>query len=543
MDEIEAVEKTIAGDEDAFGFLVRRYQKWAYAVALARVYDPQDAQDLVQETFLRAYTRLPMLRDRQRFGPWFFTILRRLSVDFMRGKWRTEQGAYRMESSGNQPISSADPRPEIDAKDTSKTLWALVSQLDENSREVLSLYYGQQMKVTEIAKLTGIRESAVKMRLTKARTVLGDQAAKLQSVWGIAPIPAFSADVMAAVKTAGPIKAGMAAALSPLLGWVAFLAVPGWFLGKDIERWRGHIPASMEKQAKRNIVVSVLICIAAFLIAPLVGWLIAWFLGHDVFHNSWIMVPILILEFILLGKIFWREIELTSQREKIKQCLNAIAVILMFVLMTFNPPQYVVFAYFGGFLAMQYFLFNASGLAQGTVMPGCWVGLLLKRVGDSEHLPMPTESRRLKTWLIMLHELGLVDPPCKTENNGITVRLRLRGGISEKMRCTGYSTLHADESGAVTCSIVPRDYVALAQHFDKDEIPARRELGEQLGKVFTQCLGTYAKEADKAKVAEVLGLGDCPINVTKTYIFMVNKYLLPLAGFLIFVGCVVYHLR
>ncbi len=420
--------------------------------------------------------------------------------------------------------TSADPRPNIAAKDATTRLWTLVGQLDENSREALSLYYGQQMNVAEIAELTGMRESAVKMRLKKARTILGGRAAELQGFWSVAPMPVFSADIMAAVKAVGPVKAG-AAALSPVLGWFAFLAVPGWFLGKDAERWRGHAPAGMERQTKRNIVRSIVLCVAVFLAAPPLTRL----LGHD----PRIMVPYLVVALAFLAAIFWREIALVSPREKAKQFINAGCVILLFVVMAFNPPKYCVMACFGGFMAMQYFLVNKAGLAQGAVMPGCWVAPLLQRAGAAECLPAPLERARLRPWLTMLHELGLVAPPCKTEAGGIRVRLRLRSYIGEKMARGGNSSLHVDARGVATCSITPRDYVALAQHFGNDELPARRELGAKLGESFTRGLNAYAQGADKTAVAEALGLGDCPVNVTKTHIYLVNKYLFPLVGILI----------
>ena len=193
MNDGEIVQKILQGERDAFGELVCRHQGKVYAAALARVYDRQDAQDLCQEAFLRAYLRLSTLRDRDAFAPWLFIILRRLCVDFVRGKWRKERGEQSMKTIQGDSEVSADPRNEILASEAAETLWAQIGKLDDTSREVLSLHYGQDLKVTEIASLTGARESAVKMQLQKARARLGDRVGHLKGVWGFAPLPALSA--------------------------------------------------------------------------------------------------------------------------------------------------------------------------------------------------------------------------------------------------------------------------------------------------------------------------------------------------------------
>jgi len=76
----------------------------------------------------------------------------------------------------------------------------------------------------------------------------------------------------------------------------------------------------------------------------------------------------------------------------------------------------------------------------------------------------------------------------------------------------------------------PRDYVALAQHLGLQELPGRQELAASLGNSFTRALATYAEGGDKVAVANSLGLVQCPIDPTKTYRFVLLKYLLPLAG-------------
>lgn len=538
MDDREAVEKTLAGDVDAFEVLVTRYQGRAYAAALARVYDAQDALDVVQESFIRAFLKLASLRERSKFAPWLFAILRRVSTDLLRGRWNVEEGELAMKRSNGHLKTAEDPRPAMAARDTAKSLWALVGQLDEDSREVLSLHYGQQMKVSEISELTGVRESAVKMRLKKARAILSGRAASLQGLWGTAFLPPTEAGIMSAVKAAGPLKTGTASAgmfAAPALGWLAFLGVFGWAGGLDIERWREHAPRSMGRQAKGLIVKSIAWGLGASVLGLFIGPIITR-LGASA------VVPYFIAIGTLMAWIFWREIALISRKEKIKQFVNILLLAALFGVMFMNPGGHIFLATAGCFFALQFFLVNKAMVMQGAIRPGFWVTPMLRCAGDEEPRSVAVELNHIRPWFTILHESGLVAPPCKMEASAVTVRLRLRQSTFEKMAFSGYSTLRADSSGVATCTITPRDYVALAQHFEENGIPGRRELGASLSRVFTKAFGVYAEGGGSNAVMESLGLSACPMDIRKARLLFVNKYVLPLGGILMIAVALVDYL-
>ena len=79
------VDAVVAGDKASFAELVRRYEPVARAAAVAILRDTHLAQDVLQETFLRAYTKLGKLADRSRFGPWVLKIARREALRVSRG--------------------------------------------------------------------------------------------------------------------------------------------------------------------------------------------------------------------------------------------------------------------------------------------------------------------------------------------------------------------------------------------------------------------------------------------------------------------------
>ncbi|NUM53403.1 MAG: sigma-70 family RNA polymerase sigma factor [Candidatus Hydrogenedentes bacterium] len=541
MDDKEAIEKTLAGTVEAFGCLVSRYQPMVYAVAVARVYDRQDAQDLSQEAFLRAYTRLPMLKNHDAFAPWLLTILRRLCVDFMRGKWRTERLQQTLHGSEQLAEMSADPRQGISALDTTRTLWSRVGQLDDISREVLSLHYGQELKVSEIAALTETKESTVKMRLHKARAVLGDRIGDLKGVWGIAPLPTFSPAIMEAISAVGPLKGGIAASslLGGALAFPALISLFWWSTEWDVKRWHNHAPAGMLTQRKRIIIRGVLLFAAALLLAPLVAAVIAASITAAHLHGlQTVLAPYWVIYWLIVaaafGAIFKREIDLLSPREKVKQLAGLGGAIVVLAAVSLWPAYSL--GALGVFLVLQRFVVNKSNIALGAVPPGFWVAPLLTHGVVTAVTTIPIAEKQIKPWLTILNEYGLVAPPLRKDKESFTVRLRLRGSLFEKMAWgTHSSSLRVNTQGMVSCSIIPRDYVSLVQHLGLDELPGRQELATSLGDSFTRALGTYAKGGDKVAIAASLGLVQCPIDSTKTYGFLLQRYVLPLIGVVLIV--------
>lgn len=537
MDERRAIEEALAGQAEAFGGLVIRYQAAVYAVALAHVFDPQDAQDLSQETFLRAYLRLPTLRNRDAFGAWLFTILRRLCTDFMRGRWRMLKRERPVDLTNECVDGAADPRDTISAKDVADTLWARVGQLDERSREVLSLHYGQQLGVNEIASLTGVGESAVKMRLKHARAVLGEKVDDLRSVWGSAPLVTLSGGVISAVKTVGPVKAGMAAGGLFGLG-VAWMALFGWLPVMDLERWRGHAPQEMLRQSKRTFVRIALLLPVLMVLSIVISALAAMAMRTHVPAGVPLYSVITFLVFLSLVVIFKREIELISPGDKARQFFNATLVILMFIVMALQPSYLV--PCFGLFLFLQYFV-AGRGLVAIAVPPGFWLAPMLAHADKSQAKPVAIAGQHIKRWITILHEYGLVAPPCKRREDSITVRLRCRNYYGEKMAWGLHSSLQAATDGTVTCEVVPRDYVALVKCLGSDELPGRRELGQKLGETFTRALSVYGNGGNRAAIASSLGLADCPLDSSKTSLYKFQKYVMPLVGIALLIASLFYE--
>lgn len=172
------VEKTLAGDTSAYGELISKYQDYVYGLAFHIVKNFADAQDLVQEAFLKAYLNLSSLKDPNRFVSW----LRRITANVCLS-WISEQKANQLLFSQAEPdeVSSdvlriADPNPTPEEACEKKELQTLVMKaieaLPEKNRLVVTLFYLNGHSYNEIADFLDITPTTVQSRLQRARKQL-----------------------------------------------------------------------------------------------------------------------------------------------------------------------------------------------------------------------------------------------------------------------------------------------------------------------------------------------------------------------------------
>jgi len=149
------VRRAIAGDQDAFGELAETCRPWVYGLCFRLVGDGLTAEDLAQETFLRAMRDLPQLRDETRFRPW----LTRVAVNVCRMHLRRILGRPQEDalSEDQGPCRQARRSPEGPAD-------ALL-MLPASHRRLLALFYGEGLSHRELSEVLSLSASAVKSRL------------------------------------------------------------------------------------------------------------------------------------------------------------------------------------------------------------------------------------------------------------------------------------------------------------------------------------------------------------------------------------------
>jgi len=166
----EAVSLTIAGDKEAFAVIVARYTERAYRMALYILGSEQDAMDLSQDAFIRAYRNLRRFDTSRPFFPWFARILRNLCYNFYKSRKRKQ--AYNIED-----FQIAAPSKGVDVS-TKIALNKALAELSAQDREIIGKFYFEQLTYAEIADELGIPMGTVMSRLYYARKRLKDYMLK-----------------------------------------------------------------------------------------------------------------------------------------------------------------------------------------------------------------------------------------------------------------------------------------------------------------------------------------------------------------------------
>ena len=178
-DDASLVRRCLKDDPDAFRFLVERYQGEVYGLALRVLGRAEDAEDLVQETFLRAFRALGRYDPTRPFGAWLHTIAARLCIDHHRRNraklvslTQPEEGTSGEERTIELEDPADRPDEEVEKSELARRLDALVQELPPDSRTAILLRHQQDLPYEEIARVLGVPIGTVKARIHRARIML-----------------------------------------------------------------------------------------------------------------------------------------------------------------------------------------------------------------------------------------------------------------------------------------------------------------------------------------------------------------------------------
>ncbi len=161
--ELELLQRSLQGDLEAWGEIVKRYKDAAFGVALAILRNRADAEDAVQEAFIRAYERLERYDLSRRFSTWLFTVTANVAKNMLRKR--------RPEPALSQPWLE-DPAQAVHKDETLELVREAVWALPESYRAPLVLRYWQDLELSEIGQVLGLRTGTVKTRLHRGRALV-----------------------------------------------------------------------------------------------------------------------------------------------------------------------------------------------------------------------------------------------------------------------------------------------------------------------------------------------------------------------------------
>jgi len=163
----ELVARTLRGDPEAFAGLVERYDRAVYHLAYRTLRDQEEAKDVAQEAFFKAYRSLRTFKPSMRFSTWIFAITYHASCDRLNRRKR-----YSNEELPDRADPSAGPAESVIAGDEARQLRDAIAALPQKYRAVVTLYHLQGRQYEEIATVLQIPIGTVKTHLFRAKEQL-----------------------------------------------------------------------------------------------------------------------------------------------------------------------------------------------------------------------------------------------------------------------------------------------------------------------------------------------------------------------------------
>ena len=184
----EAVARVRSGDADAFRFLVERHTNAVFRLACRMTGNAHDAEDVVQETFLRAFKRLDDFEARSQFGSWLHRIAANCSYDLLRARARERARRLETEAGEAEPIENSLPSPAPGPErlaaggELRRRVQAAMQRMSALERAAFTLRQLEGRTIAEIQTTLGLDTSAAKQSVFRAvrkvRQVLGEPAAR-----------------------------------------------------------------------------------------------------------------------------------------------------------------------------------------------------------------------------------------------------------------------------------------------------------------------------------------------------------------------------
>jgi RNA polymerase sigma-70 factor, ECF subfamily len=185
LSESEVVRRAHLGDATAWETVIRLHQEPVFRFAYLLVRDPVEAEDIAQETFLRAYRAFTSFDPQRTLRPWLLSITANLSRNRRRslGRYMAALGRF-FHADAHEQVGVEDLSAR---KEEKQVLWLAIQRLSETDRQVIYLRYFLELSVDEVAQATGVASGTVKSRLhrslKKLRIVLEQELPEYWKEW------------------------------------------------------------------------------------------------------------------------------------------------------------------------------------------------------------------------------------------------------------------------------------------------------------------------------------------------------------------------
>jgi len=175
----EIISRILKGEQSAFRILVEKYQNYVFTLVLRFTENPEDAEEIAQDVFVKAYRSLADFRGDSKFSTWLFTITRTTCLSFLRRK-KLDTHSLDNERIGLQVENreSGFNANLVEQKSRHTMLSQAISMLSVDDAQVLNLFYKAEQTLEEIGKIMRLDPNTVKVKLHRARQRLKEKMEK-----------------------------------------------------------------------------------------------------------------------------------------------------------------------------------------------------------------------------------------------------------------------------------------------------------------------------------------------------------------------------
>src|SRR5687768_6323009 len=176
LNDNELISKVLSGDQQAYASLVSRYQNYVFTLVLRFTKNREDAEEVSQDIFIKAYRALADFRGASKFSTWLYTIVNTTCITFLRKKkLETHSLDHSAVFEAADSIDSGMRSNMVEQKSRVAMVNQAIRLLSSDDAEIITLFYKSEQTLEEIAAILGIEPNAAKVRLHRARTRLKDK--------------------------------------------------------------------------------------------------------------------------------------------------------------------------------------------------------------------------------------------------------------------------------------------------------------------------------------------------------------------------------
>lgn len=174
LDEEKIIDRVLAGEEGAYALLVNKHKSYAYTIALKIVRSSEEAEEVAQDAFIKAFQNLRKFNREAKFSTWLYRIVFNTAISYQRKSKMMKESIDIVKYT-----VAAEETSGAENEDRKRYIKKALSAMSAADSTVITLFYLKELSLEEIGEITGMQTNAVKVKLHRARKKLAEELQKL----------------------------------------------------------------------------------------------------------------------------------------------------------------------------------------------------------------------------------------------------------------------------------------------------------------------------------------------------------------------------